>query len=100
MGGTTSSRQVVEHNLVGTINMLEYCRRHRAGFILLSTSRVYSTPPLARLPVCVVDRAYEPLWDGPTPPGLTREVVAETFSTAAPVSLSGASKLASEQLAL
>src|SRR4029078_5440248 len=25
--GRTSSRQLVEHNLVGTINMLEYCRR-------------------------------------------------------------------------
>src|SRR5437870_34461 len=25
--GATSSRQVVEHNLVGTINLLEYCKR-------------------------------------------------------------------------
>ena len=29
--------------------MLEYCKAHRAGFILLSTSRVYSIPPLAAL---------------------------------------------------
>ena len=33
--GRMSSRQVVEHNLVGTINLLEHCKRHRAGFTLL-----------------------------------------------------------------
>src|SRR5689334_14477902 len=49
--GQTSSRQLVEHNLTGTINMLEYCKRHAAGFILLSTSRVYSIAPLAALPM-------------------------------------------------
>ena len=40
--GKTSRRQLLEHNLLGTINLLEYCRASRAGFILLSTSRVYS----------------------------------------------------------
>jgi len=40
--GKTSSRQLIEHNLGGTINLLEYCKLHRAGFTLLSTSRVYS----------------------------------------------------------
>ena len=38
----TSPRQLVEHNLVGTVNLLEYCRIHRAAFVMLSTSRVYS----------------------------------------------------------
>jgi CDP-paratose 2-epimerase len=98
--GRTSSRQLIEHNLLGTVNMLEYCRRQRAGFILLSTSRVYSLPPLAGLPVRVIGGRYEPAPDGPALPGLSREGVAETFSTAAPVSLYGAGKLASEQLAL
>ena len=51
--GRTSSRQLVEHNLGGTTNLLEYCRLRRAGFTLLSTSRVYSIPPLAALPVVV-----------------------------------------------
>ena len=45
--GRTSSRQLIEHNLIGTINILEYCKRHRAGFILISTSRVYSIKPLS-----------------------------------------------------
>src|SRR3978361_1050290 len=34
--GTTNSRQVMEHNLLGTVNLLEYCKSHHAGFILLS----------------------------------------------------------------
>src|ERR1035438_9768873 len=36
--GKTSPRQLLEHNLLGTINLLEYCRAAHAGFILLSTS--------------------------------------------------------------
>ena len=36
---------MIEHNLIGTINLLEYCKRAGAGFIMLSTSRVYSRAP-------------------------------------------------------
>jgi CDP-paratose 2-epimerase len=67
---------------------------------MLSTSRVYAMDPLARLPVRVVNDAFEPDDTRPLPPGLTARGVDETFSTAAPVSLYGATKLASEQLAL
>jgi len=56
--GKTSSRQLIEHNLLGTINVLEYCRSCRAGLILLSTSRVYSIPVLAQLPVRVESSAF------------------------------------------
>lgn len=97
--GRTSSRQLIEHNLSGTINLLEYCKQHRAGFILLSTSRVYSIAPLASLPVQPVNDAFQPA-HGALPPGLTTAGLDETFSTLAPVSLYGASKLASEALAL
>jgi CDP-paratose 2-epimerase len=98
--GHTSSRQLVEHNLGGTINLLEYCKRHRAGFLLLSTSRVYSIPPLAGLRVVVCGDAFAPDASQPLPAGLTAAGVTESFSTAAPVSLYGATKLASETLAL
>jgi CDP-paratose 2-epimerase len=98
--GITSSRQLVEHNLLGTINLLEYCRRHRATFILLSTSRVYSIRPLAGLPVRVVERRFEPDDTRPLPEGVTSAGLSEQFTTDAPVSLYGATKLASEQLAL
>ena len=49
MDGQSSSRQVVENNLGGTVNILEYCKTHHAGLILLSTSRVYSIPQLSSL---------------------------------------------------
>lgn len=98
--GRTSSRQLVEHNLFGTANLLEYCRQRRAGFILLSTSRVYSISPLASLPVTVEGDAFKPAPGQPLPPGISAAGVDETFSTQAPVSLYGATKLASESLAL
>ena len=98
--GVTSSRQLVEHNLLGTINVLEYCRRRRAAFILLSTSRVYSIQPLAALPVRVVGDAFVPDEGRELPPGVTAAGVSERFATSAPISLYGATKLASEQLAL
>src|SRR6185295_14923599 len=56
--GRSSSRQVVEHNLGGTVNMLEFCKRRGAGFILLSTSRVYSIPALCSLPLRTEDSRF------------------------------------------
>ncbi len=97
--GLSSSRQLVEHNLGGTVNLLEYCKRHRAGFTLLSTSRVYSIPPLARLPLKVRDRAFHPTGRS-LPAGVGLRGIAETYSTKAPISLYGATKVASEALAL
>jgi len=99
--GKTSSRQLVEHNLAGTVNMLEFCKQHRAGFILLSTSRVYSIEPLAGLPIAPHDHAFRlaPA-TAPLPPGLSAAGLTEEFPTAAPISLYGATKLASEALAL
>ena len=98
--GTTSSRQLLEHNLFGTVNLLEKAKHDRAGFILLSTSRVYSIAPLAALKVHVENKAYHLTANEPLPPGLSLRGIDESFSTAAPVSLYGATKLASEQLAL
>ena len=98
--GKTSSRQLVDHNLGGTVNMLEFCKAHRAGFILLSTSRVYSIAPLAQLETSVSDGAFVPALHGRYPAGLSAAGVDETFSTQAPISLYGATKLTSEALAL
>jgi CDP-paratose 2-epimerase len=98
--GRTSSRQLVEHNLWGTVNLLEYCQRCRSGLILLSTSRVYGIAPLASLEIEVVNHAFRPAPRGSRPRGLTDGGIDESFSTGAPVSLYGATKLASEALAL
>ena len=96
----SSSRQVVEHNLLGTVNLLEYCKARKAGFVLPSTSRVYAIEPLAELKVRVKDKAFVPDMKRKLPPGITAKGVSEQFSTAAPVSLYGSTKLASEALAL
>ena len=84
--------------------MLEFCKQHRAGFILLSTSRVYAIAPLAGLPTEAFANAFRLRTPGageaPLPPGVGPAGVTEDFSTAAPVSLYGATKLASEALAL
>lgn len=98
--GRASSRQLIEHNLFGTVNTLEFCRRHQAALVLLSTSRVYSIRPLAGLALSVQNGAFEPADGGRFPSGMSAAGVAEDFSTAPPVSLYGATKLASEQLAL
>ena len=98
--GKTSSRQLIEHNLLGTVNMLEFCKTHRAGFVLLSTSRVYSIAPLASLPVVIDRGAYRPDTEQPLPAGVSAAGVHESFATTAPVSLYGATKLTSEALAL
>ncbi len=98
--GKTSSRQLVEHNLGGTLHLLEYCKKHQSALLLLSTSRVYSIPPLASLPVQVHDHAFVPDINQPLPAGLTDEGLDEAFSTQAPVSLYGSTKLASEILSL
>ena len=98
--GRTSSRELVDHNLTGTINILEYCKARQAGLILLSTSRVYSIAPLAALPVKVKDHALVPDDAQKLPAGLTAAGLDESFATTAPISLYGATKLASEAMAL
>jgi CDP-paratose 2-epimerase len=100
VGGGTSSRQLMEQNLQGAVNLLEYSRRSKAGFILLSSNRVYNIPALTKIPLKVEDSAF--VFDGsqPSPIGVSERGLGETFSTAPPVSLYGATKLASETLAL
>src|ERR1041385_7921221 len=95
--GKTSSRQLLEHNLLGTINLLELARAWRSGFLMLSTSRVYSIRELAAIPVEANGDRFVP---GPAKiSGFTAQGVAEDFSTEPPLSLYGSSKRASELLA-
>jgi CDP-paratose 2-epimerase len=96
--GATTPRQLIEHNLNGTVNILEYCRRHSAGFVLLSSSRVYSIPALNAIPLKEQGKTF--VIDGATvAPGVGPEGISEAFPAGAPASLYGATKLASEQLA-
>ncbi|HEY3411879.1 MAG TPA: NAD-dependent epimerase/dehydratase family protein [Armatimonadota bacterium] len=100
LSGEGSSRRLFEHNLSALGNVLEYCRQHRAGLLLLSSSRVYSIPALCSIPLCVRDAAFVVDEAAALPPGLSVNGLGVSFSTAAPVSLYGATKLASEIMAL
>src|SRR3954447_934949 len=100
LSGSGSSRRLFEHNLSALGNVLEYCREHKAGLLLLSSSRIYSIPALVDVPLRVENSAYVVDPDAAHPPGLTVNGIGVDFSTAAPVSLYGATKLASEIMAL
>jgi CDP-paratose 2-epimerase len=100
LSGAGSSRRLFEHNLAAFGNVLEYCRERKAGLLLLSSSRVYSIPALAAIPLRVHEQAFAVDPAAPLPHGLTVDGIGAGFSTAAPVSLYGATKLASEIMAL
>ena len=97
--GRSSPRQVAEHNLSGTLNILEYCRENKAGLVLLSTNRVYSVRELARLPVNEHDDTFVLDDKQALPAGVSRTGITESFSTRQPISLYGATKLSSEVMA-
>jgi CDP-paratose 2-epimerase len=101
IGTGMGSAELLDHNLIGTIRMLEFCKQHGAGFILMSTSRVYSIPPLASLKVASVGGAFRPEFAGSSQtPGLSDHGIAENFPAEPPLSLYGASKRCAEILAL
>ena len=52
--------QLVQHNLVGTLNLLEKCRRDTCGFLMLGTSRVYSIEALAGISMRQRGDRFEP----------------------------------------
>jgi CDP-paratose 2-epimerase len=98
--GQTSSRQLIEHNLIGTLNLLEVCKRQRCGLIMLSTSRVYSVLELAKLPIRPVNDAFQlETATGQLPASVSEQGIDESFSTQSPSSLYGSTKLASERMA-
>ncbi len=99
LSGDSGARQLVEHNLLGTVNLLEYCKRYRCCFTMLSTSRVYSISSLLSLPMTVRSQRFVPDLTGSLT-NLSERGIVEDFPTSAPISLYGATKLASETLAL
>jgi CDP-paratose 2-epimerase len=97
--GKTSSRQLIEHNLGGTINLLELAKNWSAGVTILSTSRVYSVNELARIPVELKRDRFVPTAKAMDMTGLSEEGLAENFSGEPPLSIYGTTKRASELLA-
>ncbi len=97
--GNSDSFELMDHNLIGTLRLLEFCKQHRSGFILVSTSRVYSIAALAAIPVECRNGAYVPTRFDPQR-GLTEHGISERFPSDPPASLYGISKRCSELLAL
>jgi CDP-paratose 2-epimerase len=98
--GRSSPRQLCEHNLGGTLNVLDYCRQEKAGLILLSSSRVYSVRDLADLPMRIEDKTFRLDASKPLTSGVSEEGLSESFPVRQPISLYGATKLSSEIMAL
>jgi CDP-paratose 2-epimerase len=98
--GRSSPRQLGEHNLIGTLNVLEYCREKKAGLVLLSSSRVYSVRDLAALPVREHKQAFvlDPAKSFGF--GVSEAGITESFPVRQPISLYGATKLSSEIMAI
>jgi len=99
-GVRSASRPLFEHNLASLVNVLEYAKRHRAGIILISSSRVYSIRELAALPLRATGSAFQLDDSQPLPGGVSSRGLDVSFSTEPPVSLYGSMKLAAETVAL
>jgi CDP-paratose 2-epimerase len=89
---------VTQTNLLGTLNCLEAARRHGAGFLFLSTSRVYPVERLRRIPLVETESRFEIDGARCIEPGLGPHGIAEDFPLEGPRSIYGATKLASELL--
>lgn len=91
-----SPRYVTNTNLVGTVNCLEYCRKHGAAMIFLSTSRVYPIEGLNNLNL--EENKTRFVLGKDQPQGVSAKGISEDFPLAGARSLYGATKLCSELL--
>lgn len=96
-GLTSAPDYLVNTNLLGTINCLNYARRHGAAFVFLSTSRVYPINQLARIALTEGPTRFEVAPEQPMP-GMSPAGLAEDFPLEGYRSLYGATKLCSEYL--
>ena len=89
---------VVGSNLIGSINCLELARKTGAGFILLSSSRVYPIEGLRAIELRRVGDRFEVV-DAEQVRGVTARGVTERFPMDGLRTLYGATKYAAELLA-
>jgi CDP-paratose 2-epimerase len=93
LGG--SPRYVLDTNLTGAMNCLEFARARCGGLVFLSSSRVYSIAPLTRLPLVELPTRMD-VRDGGGVEGLSAAGISERFACDTQRSYYGASKLAAE----
>lgn len=92
-----SPNYLLQTNLVGTLNCLEFARKHCGGMIFLSTSRVYSIGPLREIKLDEADTRLE-ISETQDLPGISPKGIGLDFPTYKARSLYGATKLASEMI--
>lgn len=96
-GLTSAPDYLIDTNLTGTVNCLEFARQRVGSSVFLSTSRVYSIAPLRSIKVIEQPSRFEMATDQ-TLPGLSPRGISEAFPCDTARSLYGATKLASELL--
>lgn len=94
-GFGSSPEYLLRTNLVGTLNLLEHCRRHHASVIFLSTSRVYPIGPLCSVRLQETASRFE-IDTVQEITGVSPQGINENFQLPGARSLYGATKLASE----
>ncbi len=90
-------KQLININLLGTINILNLAVKHNAGLIFLSTSRVYPIETLNRINVIEGNSRFE-IDSNQIVRGMSINGIDENFPLKGYRSIYGASKLASELL--
>lgn len=88
---------VLNSNLVGTINCLNFATKHKAKFIFLSTSRIYPIKALNEVAYTEGETRFE-LSIKQSMPGVSEKGISEQFPLNGARSFYGTSKLASEML--
>lgn len=96
-GLTSAPDYLINTNLGGTVNCLNYARQHGAAFIFLSTSRIYPINQIEQIRLDETPTRFEisaeQTLGGVSPAGLTESFPLEGYR-----SLYGATKLCSEYL--
>ncbi len=86
---------LINTNLFGTVNCLNYAVKCKANFIFLSTSRIYPIKTIETLDFIESETRFE-LTDNQQIKGVSAKGIAEDFPLDSPRSLYGTTKLASE----
>lgn len=97
-GMNSSPRYVLDTNLGGALNCLEFARTRCGALVFLSSSRVYSIEALRSLPLQELPTRLDFTSEDPQPVGASADGIAESFGSDGPRSYYGASKLAAELL--